>query len=468
MSAALFKYRVTDGGSPGRDKRQKRKVPSLPAVGERKATRTRIVLSNTNALPVRELENVGAANLADEDRVGSVVGLDDELLEQLRDAKLFRRSQNWSLFHRPATLVRHETVALGRLVQQINEASDSPKPAVRQLITGPRQSGKSVLLLQAASMAYTSKWVVVDIPDAIEHVNNHHSYAPLDASEENGPHRTYVQPSLTAALLSRIAYSNEAVLQALKPQTTPPDSLFTKAPKTLADVAIYGADHPAQSWPVFTYLMSELTSPGRPPLLVAIDGLDHWMGPSSYRNSDYEIIHSHQFTPVRYFLDSLFSNTTLPLPNGGLVLAATTASNKPTSPTFSILLEQTAALNNGLDPSNPLFPLPAPYQKLDSRVASLLDTAATANTTITQLHGLSKPETRGLLDYYLKSGLLREAVNDNLVSELWTLSGSGNVGDLCKLAVRSRVDPAKVLTTFGTSEGIRRGQGEHIPKSARK
>ncbi|RMZ82998.1 hypothetical protein DV737_g1748, partial [Chaetothyriales sp. CBS 132003] len=456
MSASLcarFKYRVTDGGSPGRDKRQRRTVPSLPAVGERKAARTRIVLSNTNALPVRDLENMSVANLADEARVGSLLGLDDELLEQLRDAKLFKRGQNWSLFHRPATLVRRETVELGRVVQQINEAADSARPVARQLITGARQSGKSVLLLQAASMAYTSKWVVVDVPDAIDHVNNHHSYGPLDASEDNGPHRLYVQPSLTAGLLSRLVYSNEAVLQALQPQTTPPDGLFAKPANTLADVAHYGADHPAQSWPVFTYLMTELTQPGRPPLLVAIDGLDHWMGPSHYRNSDYDIIHAHQFTL---------------LPNGGLVLAATTASNNPIFPTFSILLQQIAALNDGLQPSSPLFPLPAPYQKLDTRVSSLLDTTTAANATITRMHGLSKPETRGLLDYFAKSGLLRDAVSDNLVSELWALAGSGNVGDLCKLAVRARVDASKVLTTFGTSEGIRRGQGEHIPKSAWK
>ncbi|RMZ89243.1 hypothetical protein DV736_g3525, partial [Chaetothyriales sp. CBS 134916] len=465
---AQVKYRVTDGGSPGRDKRQRRRVPSLPAVGERKAARTRIVLSNTNALPVRDLENLSVANLAQEERVGSILGLDDALLEQLRDAKLFKRAQNWNLFQRPATLVRGETVDLGRVVQQINQASDSQKPAVRQLIAGPRQSGKSVLLLQVASMAYTSKWVVVDVPDAIDHVNNHHSYNPLSATEDNSPHRSYVQPSLTAGLLSRLVYSNEAVLQALQPQTTPPDSLFAKPAKTLADVAHYGADHPAQSWPVFTYLMSELTQPGRPPLLVAIDGLDHWMGPSHYRNSDYDVIHSHQFTLVKYFLDALFNNNSLQLPNGGLVLAATTASNTPDFPTFSILLQQIAALNNGLQPSSPLFPLPAPYQKLDTRVSSLLDTATAANTTITQLHGLSKPETRGLLDYFMKSGLLRDAVNDNLVSELWSLSGCGNVGDLCKLAVRARIDASKVLTTFGTSEGIRRGQGEHIPKSARK
>lgn len=226
---------------------------------------------------------------------------------------------------------------------------------------------------------------------------------------------------------------------------------------------MYGADHPAQSWPVFQYLLNELTIQGRPPLLFAVDGLDHWMGPSQYRNSDHDIIHAHQFTLVQFFLKALFGNT--PLPNGGMVLGATTASNNPLFPTFNILVQQIAALSKGIKPTSPSFPLPEPYQKVDSRVSSLLDTATAANTTVKELKGLSKTETRGLLQYFVKSGLLKEKINDITVGEKWSMSGSGNVGELCKVSGRARLDPEKVLSTMGTNVGIRRGQGEHIPKA---
>ena len=212
--------------------------------------------------------------------------------------------------------------------------------------------------------------------------------------------------------------------------------------------------------------MNELTVEGRPPILFAVDGLDHWMGPTEYRNSDHDIIHSHQFTIVQFFLKALFENTSLP--NGGMILGATTASSNPIYPTFNLVLEQIAALNKGIKPTSTSFPLPPPYQKLDPRVSSLLDTATAANTTVKELKGLSKHETRGLLQYFQKSGLLKERVDEVVLGEKWTMSGSGNIGELCKVGGRARIDPEKVLANIGTNLGIRMGQGEHVPKGNRR
>ena len=151
-----------------------------------------------------------------------------------------------------------------------------------------------------------------------------------------------------------------------------------------------------------------------------------------------------------------------------MVLGATTGSNKPNYPTFDFLVQQIAALNKGVDPTSPSFPLPGPYQKLDSRVSSLLDTAPAARTKVQELKGLTKSETRGLLEYFRLSGLLKAKVDETTLGEKWTMSGSGNIGELCKVGSRASMDPDKVLAKFGTNVGITMGQGEHVPKSARK
>jgi small subunit ribosomal protein S29 len=125
------------------------------------------VLSNTNALEIRDMHDLSVENMADEVQVGRVLGLESALLDQLRDAGAFKRSQNWNLFRRPGTLVREETLAVGKLIQQINQQRDQQgeKTVLRHIVHGDKMCGKSVLLLQAMSMAFMSKWVVIDIPD---------------------------------------------------------------------------------------------------------------------------------------------------------------------------------------------------------------------------------------------------------------------------------------------------------------
>jgi small subunit ribosomal protein S29 len=212
------------------------------------------------------------------------------------------------------------------------------------------------------------------------------------------------------------------------------------------------------------YLLSELTTPGaehRPPLLLTIDGLDHWMGPSKYHAADHSIIHSHQFATIRTFLSKLFNSTTS-LGNGGIALAATTASNTPAFPTFAPLLNQVTALSNGTAPTDPSFPLPAPYQKVDSTVLGLLDPKA--QTQIMQLKGVSRAEAGTLLGYYWRSGVLQEPLSAADVAERWTLAGGGVVGELARVGQSARIDVNKVLTKWGSAEGVKQGQGEHRPR----
>ncbi len=58
---------------------------------------------------------------------------------------------------------------------------------------------------------------------------------------------------------------------------------------------------------------------------------------------------------------------------------------------------------------------------------------------IQRLKGLSKDEARGLMEYWAKSGLVRQKVNETLVGEKWTLSGGGVVGELERATVRMKI-----------------------------
>lgn len=144
-----------------RIKKDKKTRPRPPPVGQRKAEFKRIVLSNTNALPVTGLEVLSADNMADAEKVGQMLSLDGPLLDQLREAKAFKTTQNWSLFRTPSVLVRDEAVELGADVQDVMEE----KATIRKLIVGGKASGKSVHVLHGMSLGYMNKFVVVNVPD---------------------------------------------------------------------------------------------------------------------------------------------------------------------------------------------------------------------------------------------------------------------------------------------------------------
>lgn len=137
-------------------------------VGERKAQRKRIVLSNTNALEVQGLQDLGVKNIADEAQIGQVLALSGELLDQLREVKAFKPTQNWNMFRKPGTLMRRESVEMGRTVLDVEQGHVEERPrTVRRIIAGERSTGKSLMLLQAMSMAFLNGWVVINVPDGM-------------------------------------------------------------------------------------------------------------------------------------------------------------------------------------------------------------------------------------------------------------------------------------------------------------
>lgn len=136
------------------------KTGKPPMPGERKAMRKRIVLSNTNALPV-QMQDLDKEALVDKRLVGTVVGLSEKVVDSLRAVEAFKPTQGWGLFRRPGLLVREESVALSA---KLAEAEDK-KEAFRMVLDGNRVSGKSMMLLHSMAAAFLRGWIVVNIPD---------------------------------------------------------------------------------------------------------------------------------------------------------------------------------------------------------------------------------------------------------------------------------------------------------------
>lgn len=137
---------------------RKKRVKSykIPAVGERKALRKRIVLSNSNALPVSSLKEWTPA---EQEILGEVVALSDKSLDALRSLDSFKSNQAWNMFNRPSTLMRQETMDLTRAIDETG------KDTLRRLVVGARGCGKSVMLLQAQAAALMKGWLVIHFPE---------------------------------------------------------------------------------------------------------------------------------------------------------------------------------------------------------------------------------------------------------------------------------------------------------------
>ncbi|OKL62179.1 hypothetical protein UA08_02762 [Talaromyces atroroseus] len=422
-----------------------------PAVGERKALRKRIVLSNTNALEVQGMREFSEETMVDSRIRGSVLALPMPMVTQLRALQAFKPSQGWSLFRRPGVVLRRETLELGRIFEGITDGSEKGK-VVKRILTGKRVSGKSVHLLQAMAMGIMKKWVVINIPEPQELVIAHTSYAPIPGTNPV----QYVQERATSDLLQRTVLANEEVLSKLHVSMEHPGLKSLIRPKmTLAELARLGVQDVTISWPVFQAFWAELNAPNpttksedskptaRPPILVTVDGLAHWMQDSKYRNADFKPIHAHDLAFVNHFL-SLLTSSPSQLPNGGIVLYSTSASNSPAIPTFDIALDQLSARQNGVSESSPEFPHPDPYATVDKRVLDLFKPSTTkggsssSSLELQTLGGLSRDEARGFMEYFARSGILQEKITEEWVSEKWSLAGGGIIGEMEKLGKRLR------------------------------
>jgi small subunit ribosomal protein S29 len=252
--------------------------------------------------------------------------------------------------------------------------------------------------------------------------NSNTEYSPLPNTE---PIQFY-QPNYTLKLLQGVLKANEAVLKTLKLSGSYGNLPNLPENANLADLASSVRDTD-QAWVVFQTLWNELTTiPGRPPVLLTLDGLSHIMKVSAYRDPSFNLVHSHDLTLVRLFIDALSGN--ISSLNGLAVVAATSRSNSPRSPSMELALDQAEARAAGKQE-----PSADPYgKKYDHRVYNAVNQVQTL-----RVKGITKPEARAILEYWAASGLLRAVVNDATVADKWTTGGGGVIGEIERASLLS-------------------------------
>lgn len=110
------------------------------------------------------MQDVNEDNMYDGRLRGHVLGLSGPIVDQLRAAEAFKSSQGWGMFHRPGTLVRTETLDMAKLIANMS-SGEGPKKSVRTILVGEKGSGKSMMVLQAMTMAFLKGWTVVNLPE---------------------------------------------------------------------------------------------------------------------------------------------------------------------------------------------------------------------------------------------------------------------------------------------------------------
>jgi small subunit ribosomal protein S29 len=139
---------------------------------ERRAMKQPVSISNANALVVPDAKPLSLEDMADESMHGKMLALPPTLLDRLRALGAFAESSDWRMFKIPTTLVRRETLELGRLFGAIAGGPEgTDRRRVARIVSGARGTGKSVHLLQAMTMGLLSDWVVINVPNGMDFFN---------------------------------------------------------------------------------------------------------------------------------------------------------------------------------------------------------------------------------------------------------------------------------------------------------
>ncbi|PWN51508.1 hypothetical protein IE53DRAFT_386118 [Violaceomyces palustris] len=243
---------------------------------------------------------------------------------------------------RPRTLVRPQTISLLDTL----DASSNSKESTRSILVGEKGCGKSVLMTQGVSYALDEGWAVVYLPKAIDLIN---SSSPYVYSQTQ---LTYLQPSLTRALITSILEVNSSILKTLS--TTEPTQLErsskVEAGTPLDKLARLGLDetlNPAARHQVLEALVKGLASQTKVPVLFAIDDLQALFLPSLYRDPDYEILQSYELGLPRMLLSLLTPKDSPFALRRGAFLGALSGTHTE----FPVPAELSASLNLALDSS---------------------------------------------------------------------------------------------------------------------
>lgn len=262
---------------------------------------------------------------------------------------------------------------------------------------------------------------------AQELTNAVNDYAPIRKDTTT----LWTQNTYTAAWLGQIAKANDAVLSNFRVKIEHNLPIPIPEDTTLTRLCELGARDPDVAWPVFQAFWSEITKEGLPPVMMCLDSLSYVMQDSLYRAPDYSLIHSHDLTIVKHFMEHMSGSA--PLPNGGAVLAATNRSHGPISKSLNLCIAQAKDRQRKVAAKDRVMRDPF-ERRYDTRAEEGLK-----GIEVMDLKGLSKTEARGLMEYWAQSGVLRSRVDEETVAERWALSGNGVIGEIQRGALWMRI-----------------------------
>jgi small subunit ribosomal protein S29 len=440
-----------------KDPTKRERVP----LEQKRALQKRIVLSNANASQVGWLQDLTKDNMTKEATEGKVYGLPDVIVDALRLVKAFKPGQGWASYRRPASLIRREAWQLGRAMKAIAGDQSSgdqlaqPGETLKRIVYGPRGAGKSVLLLQAMTMAFLRGWIVINIPEG--------SFAPktpgsnvrtigrelIDASSDYAlvPDSTppqYAQNSLIADIISRMIEGNKTLFFAMKLSRTYDIPVRNEPNMTLYEFGRIATLNTDLAWPIFRALWHEInlqSSPEvdafgkRPPILLCVDNISHIFGLTKYQVLNKEDalspIHSYDMVLPKLVIDCLTGEESFG--NGGVVMGATSGSDRVTCHPLEAGIKLAESKQKSPDSPASLADVWNPYDRIDRRVLdSMMD------LKVLRLSGVSKDEARQIIEYWAYNGVVRDRVADDWVSDRWTMSGGGLMGELEKAVVHMR------------------------------
>ncbi|KAF8472788.1 mitochondrial ribosomal death-associated protein 3-domain-containing protein [Kalaharituber pfeilii] len=419
------------GGSTLKLKRKRVVQTSRPAEhGLRRAQRKNLVLSNNNAINV-PLATFKAQTAVTTHDVGRVFSFEGQMVDTLKTLEGFQRKQGWEFFRTPSTLVREESIEIGRLIAWVNgekvpltpAAGREGVPIMENLVPTEEVEKKNEEGAERALM-HDPHWVPVGgylrpvRKPANVNVDPKGRWAALAEESRvgrrviHGPrgigksilllqamawahqrnwvvitipnaqdlvigHTEYehdltsglwLQRQYTASLLKRVLRANANVLKSVQ----------------LSQDHVYGRDAS----------ISRRESLFK---LVEMGGIDPALSWDVFMDTEYKPIHAHDLALPATFISYLTGRRSF---WRGLTLTATTG-RSPATPAL------TFALND--EP-------PTPYAKIDPLIAPSISGAPVLNMSI-----LSKPQTKALMEYYRDSGLYGENV-DKTLAEKWVLS----------------------------------------------
>jgi small subunit ribosomal protein S29 len=240
-----------------------------------------------------------------------------------------------------------------------------------------------------------------------------------------------------------MAQVNESVLRGLTLSQNHNLPLRLGDNPSLLELAEFGAKDHDLAWPLFQAIWTELTAKNtseiekhgkRPPVLLCADNISHLFSPTDYKTlaEDGTLNPVHPFDLIfpKHYIDHLTGKKSLP--NGGIVLGATSSSNFVTCSPLDVGIDLGEARNKNPDADIDVNDFWSPLEKIDRRV---LDEVM--NLDVLRLQGLPKAQAREIIEYWALSGLVRDHVKDSYIGQKWALSGGGIIGELEKAVVKS-------------------------------